>query len=465
MPKNIEDIIPNKPERRSIRNIPLPEKRRKTDVIDDPRNFTVPRPIPNPPEHLTPGEIAYARRDENLLPRMEVPEHKNISSNPSLFSRERRHSRKAIWIGAGIAVVVLMFAGFSLFSGATVTYVPKTAPIVFNNDVYTAYKTDHPDELLFSVIKLSGDKGVEAPAGGEENVSLKSSGKIIVYNAASESSERLIKNTRFESTDGKIYRTPTDIVIPGKQGSTPGSLEITVYADEPGSAYNIGLTDFTVPGLKSDPRYTTIYARSKTPMSGGFVGVTKKVSNEDLLKAKTTLESSLRDQLVNEAKAEVPEDFVLYPNLIQITYTDLPNSSSTASGVMVNRHADFYGVMFKKSDLANYVAKKKLTSELPSPIELTDIGSLDISFAGAATADLLKADQINIEISGNTAAVSRIDEEGLKNSLVGTKKSSIDQVLQKYPGIESANAVIRPVWKTSFPTDPSKINVKSSALK
>jgi len=55
--------------------------------------------------------------------------------------------------------------------------------------------------------------------------------------------------------------------------TVPGSIEVTVYADEPLSKYNIGLTDFTVPGFKGAPQFETFYARSKTPMTGGFTGM------------------------------------------------------------------------------------------------------------------------------------------------------------------------------------------------
>ena len=43
----------------------------------------------------------------------------------------------------------------------------------------------------------------------------KASGQIIVYNAYNDNNQKLIKNTRFETPDGKIYRIQASIIVPG----------------------------------------------------------------------------------------------------------------------------------------------------------------------------------------------------------------------------------------------------------
>ena len=82
-----------------------------------------------------------------------------------------------------------------------------------------------------------------------KEIERRASGKIIVFNNYSTNSQRLIARTRFETLEGKIYRIRDAVVVPGisdKDGrKTPGSIEVTVFADEPGEEYNIGYTDFT----------------------------------------------------------------------------------------------------------------------------------------------------------------------------------------------------------------------------
>jgi len=456
MPKNIEDIIV--PDRKSIRDIPIPSGRKKINLVDafTPKNSPPPESAPSSPLPPPPP------------PPPPPPRSRFITRDGLGDGSNRKYSKKSIWIGAGVAVVVLFITIFSLMVGATLNYTPKTAIINFNKDVYTAHK-DAENQLLFSVIKLSGDKGVEVPASGEERVSRKAQGTIIVYNNSGTNSQRLIKTTRFETPDGKIYRVESDIIVPGQKrvggDLVPGSLEITVVADEPGESYNIPPTDFTLPGLKGDSKYTTIYARSKGAMTGGFVGIEKKVSSADLSKAKTTLEASLKEELLTQARAQLPEDFILFPNLTSIIYEDLPQSNQAGSQATVNERGNFYGVMFKKKDLVNYLAQKKLVASADTPVDISDLSSLELSFVGQPLGDLLKAEQISFQIDGSTTVVFITDEEALRSDLAGTKKSDQDAVLSEYPSIMSARAILRPFWKNSFPTDASKIKIVKNIQK
>jgi len=81
--------------------------------------------------------------------------------------------------------------------------------------------------------------------------------------------QRFIRNTRFESPNGKIFRIPQSVTIPAKTGNVPGSITSTVFADTTGPEYNIPPTNFTVPGFKGTDRYNLFYGRSYQPMSGG----------------------------------------------------------------------------------------------------------------------------------------------------------------------------------------------------
>lgn len=441
MPKNIDDIVvPSN--KKSIRSIPIPENRRQSNASES--AFRARSAAPNP---------------EDGVSRFKPPFRQQKKS---------RFSKRFVWSGAVVAVIILAVAIFSMFSGATVSYTPKSASLSFSQDTYTAYKSGDK-VLLFSVIKLSEDKGVSAPASGEENASVKASGTIIVYNNNSKSSQKLVQNTRFETTDGKVYRIPNAITVPGQTtvngALVPGSIETTAIADQPGADYNIDLSDFTIPGFKGDPRFTTMYARSKTPMSGGFVGTRKKVSDADLATATKTLEGTLKTDLMNQANAQVPPDFIIYPNLVNIVYSSLPQTTAS-NGATVNEHADLYGVMFKKADLANFLASKKLTDTSLEPVEMPDLSNLDLSFVGQSGNDLLKADQINFQVAGTATAVSLTDEESLKKDLAGQNKSDLSSILKSsYPGVLSASAVIRPFWKSVFPTDSAKIKIVENKIK
>lgn len=464
MPRNIEDIVV--PERRkSIRNIPIPNDRRRGDPryaegsgearkIAKLDGLKKPARLDGRSGGRTPVEEAGGELPPSppSPPRFEMP-------------RRPRSSRRRIWAALGVATLVIIFAALSFFNGATLSYAPRSVALAFDNEVYTARKTADSG-LLYSVVKLSGEKSVSVPASGEREVERKASGTIIVYNDASSESQRLVENTRFESPVGKIYRIQNAITIPGKKGSMPGSLEVTVYADEPGGEFNTGLVDWTVPGLKGTSRYTTIYARSKTPMTGGFVGKEKAVSEADLASAKTQLQTLLSEELLAKAQAEVPADFILFPALSSIVFEELVQSgSSSANAATVNLKANLYGVMFKRSDLARELSKGKAgisSSEIPPQerVELPSYDSLQISFANTVPADLLSISEVNFKVNGNANLVWVTDEASLKSDLLGRSKRDVSAVLANYPTIASASATIRPFWKSTFPEELGKVTIK-----
>lgn len=439
MVKNINDIIiPEK--KRSIRDIPIPEGRRKNNGNGIP--FTVRDYYSSRPPI---DKVDFSREDNK-------------------FTISSWRGRKGVWIAAGIAIVVFVFTLLSIFDGATLSYVPRSTALSFNGDIFTSRKTGE-EILLYSIVKISKDLNKEAVVSGEEKVSRKASGTIIVYNNASTEPQRLIENTRFETPEGLIYRILNAIVIPGKKTVSgtvqPGSIETIVYADEAGEKYNIELKDFTVPGLSGTSRFSTIYARSKTKMSGGFVGMEKVVSSEDKARAEKELETALREELVSEARVQVPKDFIMPMSLSSITFESLPQTNSTSGkNVTISMRGNLYGVMFKRSDLSKYLALKKTVLADGESVDIVTFDSLEFTFANPIPANLSNSEEIKFSVTGDASFVWRTDEVALKADLIGKSKKDIVSILNNYPTVLSATATIRPFWKKTFPDNSTEISIE-----
>mgnify|MGYP003394017977 CR=1 FL=1 len=462
MPKNVDDVI--FPERRkSIRNIPIPEGRRKSSTTkaapvtsDIAPSRIVKMPSPPPAPKIIPSDVIKVVSTPAAVPpasSVQAAYERPIPQNLENYLHHRTAKRRKVFGATVVGVGLLAFALLSFFSDATLSYVPKSDALTFSNETYQAYKTGD-DRLLYSVVKLSGDKGVSVTASGESQVSRKSSGTIIVYNTSTPE-QRLVENTRFETPTGKIYRIAKPITVPAN-----GNVEAVVYADIPGVEYNTDLTDWTVPGLKGTPRFTTVYARSKTPMTGGFVGMEKGVKPEDLTKAQADLKTTLGDELLAKAQVEVPADFILFPSLSSVTYEDLPQSAATGNNTTINLRGNLYGIMFKKSDLARALAEEKVSLTETETVELDAFEGLQISFAGTVPADLLPLTQIDFKVSGSALLLWKTDEVALKSDLIGRSKKDVPTILNNYPAIASANATLKPFWKTSFPAEAEKISIK-----
>lgn len=425
MPKNIEDIIPSG--KKSIRSIPIPIRKM--------------------------GKTEKARVvEEEIEIQREIPQ---TTVGPDVRTRSHDSSpKKKVFLASAVGVIALIFALLSAWDGATLTYTPKKASITFADEALSAHQAPGEGRLLYSVVKLSGDKSVNVTASGEETVSEKASGTVIVYNEQS-SAQTLVATTRLQTADGKIYRIPKEIIVPAK-----GSIETTVMADVAGPTHNIALSDFTLPGLKGSAKFELVYARSKTAMTGGFTGTRKKVSEVDLANAKKSLEETLRGELLGQARAQMPADFILFPELAQVVYEVLPVESAGETSAKVTFRGHLNAVIFKRSDLSNFLTLKKL-AVTPSGATIADFSTLNLTLASNQSADISKSETLSLKAAGTVVARYTTDEGALAQDLVGiNEKTGLAQVLAKYTSIESADSAIRPFWKSTFPSEVTKIKIE-----
>lgn len=452
MAKNIlQDIVP--PEKRSIRNIPLPNRSTKREPVRTQKDA----PVINRIADVTPPV------SERNMPPIGEPTQKIYSYEENKFpSSVSRVSKKSIIISSVGAVIIIAIAVASLFTSATVTITPITqAATIDGSQTLEAKSAPAVDELGFQVMTLTKSMGKEVPATGEEKVERKASGTIVIYNNVDTTSQRLIKNTRFEATNGLIYRINESVVVPGKKGDQPGSIETVVYADEAGDKYNIGKTDFTIPGFKTDSvRYKGIYARSKTAMEGGIVGTIKKVSESDQKTAQTELRSALTEELKKEASSQIPEGFVLLDSAYQVVFSSLPQSNDTGSMVTVNEQGMFKGYLFSQKDLSKYLASKFAPEIVKNNVAISDPKSLSFAFSNNDEPRAESPDKITFTISGTASFISQFDEMVIKSDLAGKSKGSLGAVMANYPGVKSADSVIRPFWKRNFPDSEDDITIE-----
>ena len=438
MPKNIlQDVIP--PERRSIRSIPVPRRaprsiRPDIPISDEP---TVSEP-PKPPEIETYDQ--YKSRNDH------------------------KPSKKIIWISIGVAVIIVIFAILSLFESATVKITPKEQSVSAIGQLLLADKEGADNSVSFEVIKIVKQHGIPVKATGEKDVEQKASGRIVVYNDYDANSQRLIKNSRFEAPEGLIYRIDESVVVPGQQvkdgKKIPGSIEVTVFADEPGEKYNVGLKDFTIPGFKGDPRFEKMYARSKTDIAGGFVGKMKTVSENDLTTAQGEIHSILTENLAKEIESQLPDSYVIVKDGLFFQFKPIPQSDVKEDSVQVNEEGTLNVIVFNRSLLASYAASKFAPSFPASDVRIVDIENLPIIISEKESFSVDTTTSFEFEINGQIILVANIDEDAIKRDLVGKPKKEISAILSSYVAIDKVQPFVRPMWKRTFPKSEKNIKVE-----
>ncbi|TSC67736.1 MAG: hypothetical protein CEO19_64 [Parcubacteria group bacterium Gr01-1014_73] len=413
MPKQMpQDVMP--PGRRSIRRIPLSFSRKSTEKEID-------------------TEQIFKKRGK------------------------KRGLKLGIWLVAVGAVLVLLVAAAFVFTGATVTIEPRQK--IVNVDIEAVAK--NPSELTYETIAIGGTKTVYLQATGESKVEKKASGAIVIYNNYSSSPQRLIKNTRFETPTGLIYRIEKSIVVPGtrlENGKTiPGSLETTIFADLPGPNYNIGLTDFTVPGFKGTPRYEGFYARSKTAMLGGFIGKVPTASEDKMNEAYASAERELKQESAQKISSQKPDTFVWYSSALLFESVRQLPTAGTGSMIALTVNATSTAVVFSKSILSRYIAAHSTTDYDKEPVLADELS--DLIFTPRFDAKAGAGDSLPFSLKGQAKLIWQFDAAKLKSDLAGKSKKEISSIIAAYRGIIRTSVVIRPFWESQFPNNPSKIKI------
>jgi len=118
---------------------------------------------------------------------------------PSFFSRF------GLWIVAVIAIVVFVLAFSLLFSDTMVSVTPKQRD-VFVDGKFESFRSAQVGQLAHEIMSIERTVSKQVPATGEEEVAERSSGHIIIFNDFNTAEQRLITNTRFETSDGPLSK-------------------------------------------------------------------------------------------------------------------------------------------------------------------------------------------------------------------------------------------------------------------
>ena len=377
---------------------------------------------------------------------------------PERPSYARPHSRPKAnfpWVTGLIAllVVAISIGALFAFSGAEANIVAtENQSSVSGEFIATASEGDLPFEVL--VVEKTASASVKSE--GTENVNQSAQGTITITNKQ-DVPQQLIKNTRFETPDGLIFRIRDSVVVPAAKAGAPGTLDTTVYADATGDRYNVGATTFTLPGLSGSQVFTLVTASSKEAMKGGFAGPRPSVSQA----TRDTQSAKLRTELepeIQEALADaIPTGYVLVPGASRISYESQPDGAANGGNVDLSEKASATAVIFPSSALARAIGYQVVGSYSGQAATLKEVSGLTLAPVG----DLpqVGASEFAFSLSGSTSILWQVDQAKIAGAVAGKSRSSAETLISGFPEVESATFVLRPFWKSSFPADPAKIKV------
>jgi len=381
-------------------------------------------------------------------------------------SKKAKKVKKKFWI----FLVLLLIASGSFFFLMSSSVIITITPIQAQERVdssFIAVSDKETGGVPFDIMAIDEIGFEDVVSTSEEEVKEKSSGQITVFNDFNENTQRLIKNTRFETPEGLIYRIQNSVVVPGQtvdsSGKTvPGSIVVTVYSDQPGEKYNIGLTDFTIPGFKGGDRFDKFSGRSKTSMIGGFEGVKKIASEEDIDGAKIKIEERLKQKLSEGIMTKIPDNFILYDEGLFFTTEFMGTADSedpTTGMVSVREKVSVYAVIFDKDNLNKQIADETVSDYQGEDITINNLNEINFEIKNRDEVEPWTEGRFIFSLKGEVNFEWLYDEVMLKNDFVGQPKSETNNILANYNGIEKAEVEITPFWKNSFPRSTSQIQI------
>lgn len=407
--------------------------------------------------------------------RRRVPEPEQTSEPIRRVSASKPHkkrmgggNRKAtlLLIAGALAILVLGFIASLVFGGAVLEIQPKQKDVTVQAD-FTAHTAPQAGELGYELLTLEATGERQVTATGKEEVSEQAEGIITIYNAHSDTTQRLIKNTRFESPDGLVFRIFESVEIPGRTTGddgavVPGSVTARVFADAPGEEYNIAPARFIVPGLRNTDQFDSIYAESNESFAGGFEGERYIIDDSELGAVQESLHDELRDALRTRLQSERPAGFVLFDDAVRFEFTTLPATETGDNLATVQEQGKLVVPIFKEDEFARYIAENTIAGFEGESVKIADTSTLRFNYRGATTDDvaLTGASAVEFALGGTARIVWQFDDERLRTDLAGAAKTALPTILGAYPAIEKAEAIIKPFWKQSFPENKNEISLK-----
>ena len=415
-------------------------------------------------------KVKYVKDVEPMMKRtterIERPESRIFSrpkfSEPEFIEEDNNKGpRYSLWLVALISIVFLFFAVSFLFSGAKITINPKIKDISLNQNFSAVKDSNSSDVLSFDLVAISGEENKIVQVDEEKDLSVKAEGTVVVYNNFNSSFQTLDIDTRLEGSNGKIYKTKEKVKVPGMTSDDkPGSVEVGIYGSEAGEEYNSEPLDFKIFGFKGSSKYDKFYARSKGAITGGIVGKFHQISNTEKVAIVSELENTLKTKLLEKINDQIPDGFILFQDAVFISINNENQSFvSKNNQVPVNIKGTLYGFLFNEEKLTKKILESGIEDYDGSNVYISNIHDLIFFIENGENASFKDIKNIDFNLSGTAKMVWNFDGDSLIENLLGKKKKDFNEILSQYPNIESADLVIKPAWKNSFPDKSKDIKI------
>jgi len=403
-------------------------------------------------------------------------------------------NRQALTILITVSILILILIVYIAIPGATVKLTPKSNTISTSANITLAdaarnqtYLDTHPQNVIASFpAETTVKKTITYHATGNKFQGKNATGNIKIINTSNRDWP-LIEQTRFQTSDGLVFRIQQSITVPPASLSEQGTLEVYVVADELdangliiGDRGNIEPTSFFLPGL-SDANQQKLYAESTAAFTGGETITHKMVSEEDIDAARGKMEA----ELINTAQEELEKAVLKMNQERNIELKLLTGSGAIEIGEpsifvdesLVGQMIESFevsgevytkGVAYNYNELANILKNKlKLSKSPEKKIIKIDSDSLSYRLIPIEEGDDPTRQTITVTIKGiEQYEISPDKENGrrlienIKNHILGKSVEEASNYIQQLPSINKVEISSWPAWSPNIPSVPDNIKIE-----
>lgn len=354
-----------------------------------------------------------------------------------------------------ITVILLGVVIFVTSKKAAITVVAKEDPRIVQISAQVVASPQNKGEVRGMVSTTQFAWSQKFFPTGNKTVEGVATGEVTLYNKT-DADQTLVKTTRLLTLSGVLFRLNDRVTVPAQ-----GSIKASVYADQPGSASEIGASQFTIPGLSLD-KQKVIYAESTANMVGGkrTIGI---LSDTDVKAALAKYKESVKEEFLKQTAAAVPSGFERVVTVVgESAETDREvgeevsefNIMGTSTIAVVSYDADALAeyVDTVAADKIDTAAERLMTINSKPTVEVVNTDSKN------NTAELSVDQSITVTLD---ADVESLDSK----HFLGKKKDEIERYVMSLDHVAGVEVKFSPSWMLSAPTVPDKIKVVVKNMK
>src|SRR6185436_17621302 len=164
---------------------------------------------------------------------------------------------------------------------------------------------------------------------------------------------------------------------------------------------------------------------------------------------------------LQEARAQIPDNFVVYDGATFLIFEDkIEPVVGSSTSAKVSTTATLQAFLFDLDSLTEKLAATQATALSKIPFNLPNLDALTVELSDKAKINAATDKSVALLITGTTTAIANLDTKALAAALAGKPKTEAQAIFGQFPGIQSAEIKLTPLWLSNFPKEEAQNQVE-----